>query len=73
MGSEGGGGGGGLFHLFGWNRKSRKKLFPDGNASSGKPFSFFLLIDLSYSFLLVKLNCYDLVNPLCYRENNPRE
>ncbi|CAL9162647.1 unnamed protein product [Musa hybrid cultivar] len=36
MGSEGGGGGGGLFHLFGWNRKSRKKLFPDGNASSEK-------------------------------------
>ncbi|RWW69350.1 hypothetical protein BHE74_00023045 [Ensete ventricosum] len=34
MGSDGGGGG--LFHLFGWNRKSRKKLFLDGNASSEK-------------------------------------
>lgn len=36
MGSEGGGGR--FFHLFDWNRKSRKKLFSGGNASSGKPF-----------------------------------
>ncbi|URE34976.1 hypothetical protein MUK42_16448 [Musa troglodytarum] len=32
MGSEGGGGR--FFHLFDWNRKSRKKLFSSGNASS---------------------------------------
>ncbi|RRT73306.1 hypothetical protein B296_00012528 [Ensete ventricosum] len=32
MGSEGGGGR--FFHLFDWNRKSRKKLFSGGNASS---------------------------------------